>query len=111
MLTKAQAKIGNRVKWQSLDASIPPSFGTITANLGDGEIAILYDDGEDGTTFVDSGASCVHFVSEALSHEENPRYDARGIPPLAGRAKGQARRNRTKQGLQGLRRDVGEYVP
>lgn len=64
MITKTQARVGTRVKWQSLDASISPSFGRITAigpapGLDDGEVAIEYDDGEIGTTYVDSGASCV----------------------------------------------------
>jgi hypothetical protein len=64
MITKAQAKVGKRVKWQSLDASIPPAFGRVTAigpspGLDSGEIAIEYDDGEMGTTYVDSGASVV----------------------------------------------------
>ena len=69
MITKQQAKIGNRIKWQSLDPSIPPAFGKITAigpapGLDRGEVAIVYDDGEVGTTYIESGASCVHFVAE-----------------------------------------------
>lgn len=60
MITKSQAKVGARVKWQSLDLSIPPAFGTIEAVSERGEIAILYDDGEEGTTYTDSGCSTVY---------------------------------------------------
>jgi hypothetical protein len=64
MISKSDAKVGVRVKWQSLDSTIAPSYGKIiavgpTSSLSDGEIAVKYDDGEDGTTFLDSGASRV----------------------------------------------------
>lgn len=69
MITRTQANIGARVKWQSLDESIPPAFGNITAlgpapGLDKGEVAIVYDDGEVGTTYVDSGVSCVWVVTK-----------------------------------------------
>ncbi len=60
MITRDQAKVGARVRWQSLDLSIPPAFGTIEAVSDAGEIAIAYDDGEEGTTYVDSGVSTVY---------------------------------------------------
>ena len=65
MITKSQAKIGARIKWQSLDLTIPPSYGKITAigpspGLDKNEIAIEYDDGEMGTEYLDNGASVVH---------------------------------------------------
>lgn len=67
MISKSQAKVGVRVKWQSLDLSIPPFYGKIvaigpTSSLNENEVAIKYDDGEGGTTFLDSGASCVYLA-------------------------------------------------
>lgn len=64
MITKTQAKIGLRVKWQSLDISIPPAYGKIeeigpSEFLDPNEILIRYDDEQDGTTYLDSGASRV----------------------------------------------------
>lgn len=64
MITKAQAKIGLRVKWQSLDVSIPPFYGKIeeigpSEFLDPNEILIKFDDGETGSTYLDSGASRV----------------------------------------------------
>lgn len=59
MLRKQDAVIGKRVKWQSLDKTILPSFGTIT-DIREGEVIIEYDDGEEGSTYIDSGVSTVY---------------------------------------------------
>jgi hypothetical protein len=64
MITKAQAKIGVRVKWQSLDASVPPTFGKITASgpapgLTEREFAVTWNDGEVITYQADNRASRV----------------------------------------------------
>lgn len=56
MITKAQAKVGQRVEWRSLDESIPAAPGIITAVKPNGEIKITYDDGEDGSTYIESRA-------------------------------------------------------
>ena len=57
MIRKSDANVGVRVKWQSLNSSIPPEMGTIVRV--DAEQAFIEcDDGEDADTYLDSGASC-----------------------------------------------------
>jgi hypothetical protein len=57
MIRKSEAKAGVRVRWQSLDPTVPPAMGTI--NRVDDERAFIdCDDGEDSDTYLDSGASC-----------------------------------------------------
>jgi hypothetical protein len=58
MITKAQAKIGARVKWQSLDIAIPCTYGKITEVTGR-EFAVTWDDGEVITYQADNLASRV----------------------------------------------------
>lgn len=60
MLRKQDAVIGKRVKWQSLDQTIPATFGTVIAINEDREVIIEYDDGEEGSTYIDSGVSTVY---------------------------------------------------
>lgn len=63
MISSKDAKIGARVKWTSLDISIPSTKGTITT-IHNGEAMILCDDPDPDTgdcessTWLDSGASC-----------------------------------------------------
>jgi hypothetical protein len=63
MLTRDQAKVGARVQWFGVGCS-KPAFGTITDITKNDEVHIHYDDGEDGSTFIDNAASCVSFVSD-----------------------------------------------
>lgn len=64
MIASKDAKVGVRVKWQSLDPSISPAFGSIVHITGKGEAIILCDDPDedsgtcDSSTWLDSGASC-----------------------------------------------------
>ena len=64
MLTYQQAQIGARVKWQWAKRD-RPIYGTITKVRYSGEVEILYDDGKEGNTYVESSnpRSRVHFVS------------------------------------------------
>lgn len=56
-------KVGDRVKFQSLDDSIPPAFGKVTVlspNGWRGEVE--WDDGETNTYNFDDPASCVRLI-------------------------------------------------
>ena len=57
MIRKNEARIGARVKWQSLDPAIEPARGIIV-NVTADQAFILCDDGEDSDTYLDNGASC-----------------------------------------------------
>jgi hypothetical protein len=58
MIRKQDAVIGARVKWQSLDGSVPPAYGSIV-KVTDRQAFIRCDFPDPDTdTFLDSGASC-----------------------------------------------------
>ena len=63
MIRKQDAVIGTRVKWQSLDASMPPVYGSIVKVTG--QQAFIYcdipdtdTDDRESDTWLDNGASC-----------------------------------------------------
>jgi hypothetical protein len=60
MLSKQDAVVGRRVVWRSLDTRLSPTPGTITDVTDRGEVIILFDDGEDGSTFIDNTASTIY---------------------------------------------------
>ena len=60
MLRKEDAIVGRRVKWQSLNTRLTPTFGTIKDVTDRGEVIIEYDDGEEGSTFIDNAVSTVY---------------------------------------------------
>jgi len=60
MQRREDAIIGKRVKWISSDTRLSPTPGTITDVTDRGEVIILFDDGEDGSTFIDNSASTIY---------------------------------------------------
>jgi hypothetical protein len=62
---KQFAKVGDRVKYQSLDDSVPPSFGRVVEVSPDGKRGeVEWDDGETYTYDFSDPASCVYVVRE-----------------------------------------------
>lgn len=62
-MAHCKAKIGDRVKWQSLDNSIPQFFGKIVELSPNGERAeIEWDDGEMYHYDLTDAASCVRVL-------------------------------------------------
>ena len=62
-MAKQLAKIGDRVKWQSLDETIAPTFGKIVELSPSGNRAeIEWDDGDVCQCNMDDAASCVRLM-------------------------------------------------
>jgi hypothetical protein len=58
-----RAKIGDHVKWQSLDDTIPPAFGQVVEVSPSGQrVEVEWDDGECHGSYELGGASCVNLV-------------------------------------------------
>lgn len=59
MLRKEDAVIGKRVVWRSHNPRLPATYGTII-DVIERQCIIEYDDGDEGTTFVDNPTATVY---------------------------------------------------